>query len=334
MKTRQVIASLAVLLIVVSLEATETKYTDARNDGFFGPIRSVTTKQEPSQIQWQQPSGPIAVLTVWCMDCEYDVEGNRIKSGQTIDGVWQGERVRILREGNAIVKTSENANGEMFRREVMGPYGIEEQELFENGKKTSQSNWFYDANGHVSGFRGYDRDGVLTNSSTSVSDASGNYREEWDYGANGSFSLHFLEINEPKSDTCTFSNFNEDGSIKVAYTTVGTKLISYRQETAEENVFGDQFIMDPTDKTQEAYRCHGDGRCDHAISYFIDESRHQVRRNELHDANGVLKYAADFEYEFDSYGNWTKRTVWVWSEELGERKLFTTDYRTFTYWNK
>jgi hypothetical protein len=334
MKTRLIFMTLAVFLVVVSVTATVTKTTDARNDGFLGPIRSVSTKQEPSQIVWRQPDGPTVALPVGCIDCEYDEEGNRIKSGESLDGVWHGEIVQILHNGDVTEKMAKNANGEVYRREIVGPDGILEQEGYENGKRISQSNWFYDGNGHVSAFRGYDRDGVLISSSTSVSDASGNYKEEWDYGPNGSFSLHFVETNEPKSDTYTFSSFNENGSIKVAFTTVGTKVISYRQETAEENVFGHSFSMDPSGKTQEAYKCHRDGRCDHFISYFMDESRHLVHRNEWHDADGALKYSADFEYELDAYGNWTKRTVWVWSEDLGERKLYATDYRAYSYWHK
>jgi hypothetical protein len=47
---------------------------------------------------------------------------------------------------------------------------------------------------------------------------------------------------------------------------------------------------------------------------------------------GVLKLSADCEYEPDQFGNWMKRIVWVWSPELGNRKLYETDYRTLTYW--
>jgi hypothetical protein len=334
MKTRPIIVGLAVCFVVVSVTATETKNTDARDDGFFGPIRSVSSHQEPTQVAWQQPDGPIVALPLSRIDCEYDEDGNRIKSGNTVNGAWQGETVQIMHNGDVVEKMEKNADGEVYRRDIVGPYGIVEQESYKNGKRSSQSNWFYDANGHLSAFRGYDRDGVLTSSSTEVSDASGNYKEHWDYGPNGSFSLHFVETNEPKTATYAFTSFNENGTIKVAFTTVGTKVTSYRQEAPEQNVFGDTFFMDPVGKTQEGYRCHSDGLCDHYISYYTDENRHQVRRNEWRDADGTLKYSADFEYELDQYGNWTKRTVWVWNEDLGERKLYTTDYRTYTYWGK
>jgi hypothetical protein len=328
--------ALAILFLTVPLSASEQKYTDARSDGLLGPIRSVSTREERAQIEWHQPDGPTVALPASCQECEYDLEGNRIKAGQIVDGEFRGDVVRFLRDnaGKVIEKIAANYKGEMYRREVIGPYGITEQDLFENGKQISQSVWFYDANGHVSEYRNYDRDGVIAGSSFSTTDASGNFKEQWDSGPNGSFSLHFVETNDPKIDTFTFTNFNENGSTKVTFTTVGTKVISYWQEPSERQVFGSTFFMDPVGKTQESCSCHSDGSCDHVISYFPDEARHHVSRTEWRDAAGVLKLSADYEYELDQFRNWTRRTVWVWSPELGNRKLYETDYRTLTYWIK
>ena len=328
--------ALAILFLPVCLRASEPKYTDARSDGLFGPIRSVSTREERVQIQWHQPDGPTVALPAGCPECEYDPEGNRIKIGQIIDGEFGGDVVRFLRDstGRVVEKIAENYKGEMNRREVIGPYGITEQDGFENGKQISRSLWFYDGNGHVSEFRNYDRDGVIVDSSFSTIDASDNFKEEWDSGPNGSFSLHFVQTNDPKTDTFTFTNFNENGSIKVTFTTMGTKVISYWQEPSEQQVFGSNFSMDPVGKTQESYSCHSDGNCDHVISNFLDETRRHVSRIEWRDAAGVLKLSGDYEYELDQFGNWTKRTVWVWSPELGNRKLYETDYRTLTYWIK
>lgn len=329
-------AGLAILLVLLPVCASEPKNTDARSDGLFGPIRSVSTREERPQLDWHQPDGPAVALPVSCSECEYDPEGNRIKTGQLIDGEFRGEVVRFLRDstGKVIEKFAENYEGEMYRREVIGPYGITEQDGFENGKQISRSFWFYGANGYLSEFRNYNRDGVIVGGSFSMIDASGNSKEEWDYGPNDSFSLHFVQTYDPKTDTVTFTNFNENGSIKVTFTTVGTKVISYWQEPSEQQMFGSNFFMDPVGKTQESYSCHSDGSCDHVISYFPDEARHHVRRIEWHDAAAVLKVCADYEYEFDQFGNWTKRTVWVRSPELGERKLYETDYRTLKYWSK
>jgi hypothetical protein len=131
----------------------------------------------------------------------------------------------------------------------------------------------------------------------------------------------------------TFTNFNEDGSAKVSITTQFSKLVSYwQQQTAEENVFGSGFFMNRVGKEQQSFRCHPDASCDRITSRFADETTLHVSRAEWHDPAGVLRLSFDYEYQLDRFGNWTKRTVWVWSPGLGARKLCETDYRTLTYW--
>ena len=336
LKTCTGTTAVAMLLLVLSLDASEPKYSDARSDGFLGPIRSVSTKEERVRIEWHQPDGPTVALSAGCPECEYDLEGNRVKTGQTIDGEWRGDTMRLMRDsaGKVIEKIAENYKGEVYSREVLGPYGIQEEDLFKDGNRISQSLWFYDSDGHVSEYRNYGQDGVIGARSFSVSDAAGNRKEQWDYRADGVFSLHFLEVNDPQTDTYIFTNFNEDGSMKVTFTTKGTKLISYWQEPSERPVFGSTFFMDPVGKTQESYTCHSDSNCDHIISFFTDETRRNASRVEWHDAEGILKLWADYDYEIDQFGNWSKRTVWVGSSELEGRKLYETDYRTLTYWNR
>jgi hypothetical protein len=320
---------------IVPAHANEPQRTDAQNDGFIGPVRSVSAREERARLDWHQPDGPSVTWAMACRECEYDREGNRIKGGQIMDGTFKGEIFRLMQDNNGkvIEKITENADGEIFRRDLFGPYGIIEQHGFEGNAQISSSLWFYDANGHVSGFKSFDRNGILVSSSSRTSDASGNYKEEWEYGPNGSFSLHFVETNDPRTDTFTFTSFKESGSVAVAFTTVGTKIISYRQETSEKQPFGSNFFIDPVGKTEESYSCHADESCDHVVTYFTDEKRHHVRRVEWHDTTGQLELSADYEYELDAFGNWTKRTVWVWSAELGERKLYETDYQILSYWN-
>jgi len=334
MKFGPVGVAMASLLLGLSLNASEPNYTDAQNDGLSGPVRSISTTVERAQIEWSQPAGPTVARMVVCEECEYDPQGNRVKRGQIIGGEFRGEIIRFLRDGTGkvIERIFVSPEGEMNRRDVLGPYGITEQDGYHDGKQIAQFLWFYDANGHESGFRHYDQDGALVSSSLRVVDASGNVKEQWDSGPNGRFSLHFSESYDPKTDTFTFTNFNEDGSIKLAFTTVGTKLTSYWQVPGEENIFGQGFTTDPVGKTMEGYSCRSDGKCDHIFLKFADEARHLPTRIEWNDPEGSLKLAADYEYELDAFGNWTKRTVWVWSHLLGERKLYETDHRTLKYW--
>jgi hypothetical protein len=336
MKTGPASAALAILLLAPSVNAAEPKNTDARSDGLFGPIRGVSTSQETQQLDWKQKDAKAWVLEISCWECEYDREGNRIKSGQILDGEFRGPVTRIVRDetGRVIERIEENYKGEVVRRDVLGPHGITEQVSYENGIPNSDATWSYDASGHVTQFFRYDQVGAVIESSFSTVDPGGNNKEQWDYGHNQAFLLHFVQTYDPKTALWTFTNFNEDGSVKVAITTEGSKLLSYwRQQTGEDHVFGSNFVMDPEGKAQDSYSCNLDGTCDRITAYFSDEKRHLVSRMEWHDPSGTLRLSFDYDYQLDQFGNWTKRTVWVWNPELGERKLCETDYRTLTYWS-
>ena len=316
------------LLALSPLDASEPKNTDARSDGLLGPVRSVSTRQETVQVDWGQKDAKAGGLGISCWECEYDREGNRIRSGGLVVRVVHDESGRVTE------RIEENDKGDVIRRDVLGPSGIIEQVSYQGGEAISRATWSYDQNGHVTEFYRYDQDGAVTESSFSTSDARGDIKEQWDYGPNGAFRLHFAQFYNPQTDISIFSSFDERGSLEVTFTTKGKKVLSYWQQTNEKNVFGSSFWRDRVGKTIVTHSCNPDGTCDEITSYFANETTNHVSRLEWHDPGHVLRLAFDYEYEFDSIGNWTKRTVWVWSPDLGERKLCETDYRSITYWSK
>ena len=335
-KTSLTCAVLAVLFSTSANGASEPKSTEARSEGLLGPVRSVSAKQELQQIDWGQKDAKAGIIGVSCYECEFDVSGNRIRSGQILDGVFNGDVIRIIYDetGKIKEKIHIDSNSEVKIREVWGPHGVIEQIGYENGQPILQFTANYDANGHMAESRSYDGGGMVTASRFCTSDVSGENREEWDYGPDGSFQLHLVYTSDSKSGISTFENFDENGSLLVAIVGVGEKLLSYWQRAKETPVFGTNFFMDPVGRTQESYSCRPDGTCDEITSYFADEATHQVSRVEWHDPFHVLRLSFDYEYQLDQFGNWTTRTVWVWTPELGDRKLAERDSRTITYWNK
>lgn len=166
-------------------------------------------------------------------------------------------------------------------------------------------------------------------------DEDGNNKEQWDWGKNGEFILHYTQTFDPKTQIENFTSFDENGSAKLAWIVIGGKLISYWQLPSEKPQFGDGFSEDAGPGTKRTYNCHGYS-CDEALVHYeyAGEKRLNPRSVEWRDPAGDLKLAAYYEYEFDRLGNWTHRNIWVWSTELGERKLYETETRTLTYWDK
>ncbi len=120
----------------------------------FGPIRSVSTREERTQIEWHQPDGPTVALPAGCPECEYDREGNRIKTGQIIDGEFRGDVVRFLatkvkhflvRRASRVDKRAVPASTEASIAEGDKLFGTDCSECHGNSgrKPTDAGRWMY-----------------------------------------------------------------------------------------------------------------------------------------------------------------------------------------------
>lgn len=170
---------LAAAMLLAGPVRPADKKTDAQMDGLLGPVRSVSTRQELGKVDLPPEKRATWVIAAWCEFCEYDREGNRLRSGQ--------ETMRIVRDENNGVseKIFENPDGDVYRHEVWGPFGITAQTGSAKGKAISHSTWRYDENGHVAEFHNYDQEGVQVQSSLTVNGKLDHNREEWDYGKGG-----------------------------------------------------------------------------------------------------------------------------------------------------
>ena len=274
----------AILLLATGIGASEERTTDARRDGLFGPVRSVSTMQELQQLDWGQKDAKITISGFLCNECEYDIHGNRVGAGS---------RIVYNESGEVSERIYENADGEITARDVMVPFGITEQISYENGKAITRSVKRYDTNGHMAESYTYDDAGNVTASTFCTSDVGGHNRDERDYGENGKFQAHFVETFDPKSNIWTFTDFDESGSVKAAIVTRNSDVVSYWQKTTESPTFGNNFFMDRDGRTQKSYSCDPDGSCHHITSYFNDDNRHNVSRVEWHDPTHVMRLSFD-----------------------------------------
>lgn len=66
---------------------------------------------------------------------------------------------------------------------------------------------------------------------------------------------------------------------------------------------------------------------------FADKAQRHPVGAEWKDANGNLRYAAYYQYAFDSHANWVRREILIVSPEHPDRTPYETDTRTITYRN-
>ena len=329
---------LSLLMLPAFVATAQTAHkTQAQLDQLNGPVHSVSTQAVMSGIKWKEPSGPGLVTLVSCRDCEYDSEGNRIRSGQKLsDGTFYGENIEILRDdqGRVIQRNHISAtSGEIFEREKDGPFGPVE-ELFSAGP-IARNTKTYDRFGNVLEWLSFDASGQQVSRSITRTNSDGQWTEHASWGKNS--QLQYRETYDPETDFQHFESLDDSGAVRVTFTISHNKVLSFWKASDETNQFGDSFTTNLGNGNFDMFSCQRVGTCD--VTYvhytYADSSSHQFPTTaEWRNDSGKLQYASWCEYEFDDQHNWTKRTVWILSPETPERTLYETDTRTMTYWTK
>lgn len=324
------------LLVIAPVASAKAQVkTDAELDGLAGPVKSVSSATTTSGIKWEQPGGPLLIAPVWCKECEYDPDGTKTKSGQMVEGKFWGELLRIVRgaDGQVTERFSySSSTGELQRRDVMGAFGKIEQRVYSGGKLRSRSTFAYDQYGHLSDWSSFNPAGKSLGHTSFVTAKDGTKTRTSSYGPNG--ELTWEQTFDPETQTDHFLTFDESGNVKLTWTVIRGKLASFWQPHDSPPQFGDNFSEPEGEGSVDNFSCHSDLRCDvsHVHFDYLDGDKHTPSSAEWRDADGNLKLAAYFEYDVDSFRNWTFRRVWVWTPDLGQEALYETDFRVITYW--
>jgi hypothetical protein len=279
------------------------------------------------------------VFPAWCLDCTYDPDGSRTLRGQTQNGKFTGETIELTRDGNGKVsrrRTIDAETGEIHLDEVFGPHGVTEETQYQNGKPCGPSRTSYDENGFASERISIGCDGKQESRAVTRSAKDGQWLENTRWNAAGVMTYH--ETYDPATDEQRFTTFDDNGVVNLTWTFRADRVLSFWRRADLPDAprqFGDDFTDFKDNGDAENFRCHSGGQCDasHVHFVYLSEGKRNPTTAEWRDADGNLLVAAYTDYELDAHQNWTTRKVWVWSPELGERKLYETDTRTIQYWD-
>lgn len=317
--------------------------TDAENDNLLGPVKSVSTTIHRSGLRWEQPSGPSLLFPVQCQDCAYDPDGAKTVNGQVAGGKFFGQIIALERDGSGHVTGSvviDAASGEILRQEVAGPFGKTEEYDYLDGKLNCLQTYTYDQYGHMNDALTVDAQGNQISHSQMKSSKDGELVENSVWGKNN--ELDWQQTSDPETGMEHFTTYDEAGAVKLTWTFKAGKVLSFweRQEPDQkpgQQQFGEGFVEDAGNGNRDNYRCHPDGSCDRSrvhYEYFDPGKMRNPTSIEWRDESGKLLYAAYYEYEIDSAGNWTHRRIFVSPSDQGDRALYEEDARTIAYWQQ
>lgn len=310
--------------------------SDVQLDGLAGPVRSVSTSiAEVSDVKWHQPAGPGLVTPIGCRDCEYAIDGSKTKSGTVMDGQFFGDLIRLVRDGNGNVTdryVCSSSTGELERHDVIGTNGKTEQRAYIDGKLRFRSTFAYDSYGNLTEWRSFDANGASEGYTLTSSTKDGTLLKQSTYAKDG--TLSYEQTYDPETGTDHLTTYDEVGNVKLTSTIVQGKVASFWEPSDSPTQFGENFTQTQAEGNIQNFACHNDLRCDISqVHYeYLDGDKHTPLSAEWRDAEGNLQLAAYFDYDLDSYHNWTTRQVWVWSPDLAKRTLAETDSRVVTYW--
>lgn len=153
------------------------------------------------------------------------------------------------------------------------------------------------------------------------------------YQKNG--NLSYQQFFDPETKTDRFTSLDEFGKTKLTWTIVDGKLTNFWElSDATTAQMGEDFTEPAGDGSFDHYSCHSDLHC--AVSHihyeYLSGDKHTPLSAEWRDSDGNLRFAAYFDYRLDSFHNWTRRRVWVWSPDLGQKAPSERDTRAITYW--
>jgi hypothetical protein len=337
--------ALSLILVVAAGNAWAQKdgpRTDALQDGFLGPIKTVATVITRSPVKWEQPDGPTMVMPVWCQECAYDEDGTRTTSGQFQDGKFLGKFMTLRRDasGRVIDRVSTDvATGQIEHHEVLGPYGRTEETDFDpKGKIQAVQTFTYDQYGHLHDWLSVDGEGRQLSHTLHRTQKDGTLIEEsaWDK----TDELTWQQTYDSDRDLEHFSTFDESGAVKLTWIIEHGKVLSFWEapgQPHDRSQFGEGFIEDKGQGNVDDFRCHEGGVCDRSrvhYEYLDPAKKRNPTSAEWRNSDGKLLFASYVEYDLDSHGNWTHRNVSVWPSEQGSRANYEEDSRILTYWDK
>lgn len=335
MRALKLIPAAAFLFLTGACSGQSIARTDARTDGFNGPVKSVLSTTVRHHILWRQPDGLALIWPISCQECYYDPDGARVRSGQRYADGFRGDNILLSRDAQGHVsdrRMLDASTGALKVHEVLGPFGLTEQIYYERGKVSSSRTIDYDSYGHISETSTFDSSGQETEYTHSTYTKEGVLTEDSAWGGNG--QLKWQQLIDLEKHTERFNTFDDAGMLKLAWTREDDTMTSFWERSNEVNQFGDCVGDDEDKNGLRETHCFANGIRERAVirQQFIEPKSHDLKSAEWRDGTGKLLYAAYYEYETDSHRNWTRRSIWVICPELPERTLYEEDTRILVYW--
>jgi hypothetical protein len=325
---------LSILLVSTAADGPRSNRTDALDMGLEGPVHTVK-----STTQWLPTYGRIGPLA------PYVTHEAWIAFGPDSDIIERSNRLSPDGTPEAIVREKKNSHGQILERKVIradqtttwryeyvnGPYGPVETRTYEGDVLQSVVKNTYDEDGHMIEESTHDPAGRLKDRFISHYDDLGREVELEVWGPDDQFQLHEINTYGSHGDFVGKGFLDMDGRIILSMAFRDQQLLSVRRGP-ECRVLSTCFTISGKDQST-VYRVWGDCRVHMTVQRHPGREEN-IENDELETFNeaGESLEKLTFQYERDSYGNWTRRIVSVFDPSTNSLVPIQEDARTITYY--
>jgi hypothetical protein len=311
------------------------RWTERRNLGFEGPVRSaLTTVVRPNLDPRPQTRRKLMVQANpdWAA---FDNQGRRTEfvSASSRDRFEAISKCTFQAEGTKVCTDSTGRTQDTRKEDTTLPDGSREVTYLRDSKVDNREVTRFDEKGNAVASSNYDKNGRLTSEDSTLLNGD----DEWKiYDENGRIVLK--QQTREADDKTRFDRWsydseghlvwhlalNSDGEVLSYWYKVG-----YKPKVSSSDSLG---ICRRGLCVWYKFDEQGSGRMEKSVQHTSGESNLEPDSEEHYNLNGVLDEKAEIKYVRDAHGSWTSRTVFVWDATSNGMIEVERDTRTIDYY--
>ncbi len=315
--------------------AQEAHWTERRNLGFEGPVRSALTtivRPNPDPRPQERRKLMVQANPDWAV---FDIQGRRIEfaSASSRDRLLAISKCTFQADGTEVCTDSTGRTQETQKKETTLPDGSREVKYLRDSKVDNREVTHFDEKGNAVGSHNYDKNGKLTSENSTLLNGD----SEWKiYDENGRIVLD--QQTRASDDKTRFDRWSYDSEGQLvwhlALNTDGQALsywykVGYKPNLSSSDSLG---ICRPRLCVSYKFDDEGSGRMEKIVQHTPGEGNLEPDTEEHYNFDGILDEKAEIKYARDDHGNWTSRSVFVWDAASNQMIQVEQDTRTIEYY--
>src|SRR3984957_1027504 len=311
-------------------------WTERRNLGFEGPVRSALTTVVRPNPDPRPPARRKLMVQANLDWAVFDIQGRRTEfaSASSRDGFGSICKCTFQADGTKVCTDSTGRTQETRREEATLPDGTREVTYLRGSKVDNREVTRFDEKGNAIGSRNYDHSGRLTSEDSTLPDGD----DEWKiYDENG-HTVQNYQTRE-SNDKTRFDRWSHDSEGQLVWHLAlngDGELLSYWYKVGYKPMVSSSDSLGICRRkalcVEYKFDEQGSGRMEETVQHTSGEGNLEPDSEEHYNLEGVMEEKTEIKYARDAQGNWTSRTVFVWDATSNRMIDVEQDTRAIDYY--